>query len=691
MDNKIIAATLKVDADAAQKNVLKLKGTVEDLRKEFKKAEAGSEEQLAALKKLQAAEQDLTKAQKELSEATNTSFKSFKQQLKEANQELLTMSDRFGEGSEQAINAAKRVAELKDAIGDSKALVDAFNPDRKFQAFSSALSGVAGGFSAVTGAMALVGVEGEAVEKSLVKVQAALALSQGVNSVLELKDTFKQLGTFIQATTIYQKANNAATAAAAVIQKLFAGAVDTTSTSFKVLKGAIVATGIGALVVLLGFVIEKINSMSSATEDAAKAQERLKEQVEGLNAALQDQIGFSDRATKEAIAAAKARGASETELTNIERKGIEDRIYLRGLNVQDIKAKGADAFKAEKELQAEQQNLRIFDLEQQAKTRQKADEEAKKAREKALAEEKARREKLIQERETNEQQALAQIRKLQLDNDLALIQDEQERNKQRIMREAEFERERIANLNLSAQTRLELLRQINANEAIELEKIIQDNKAKEAQQDKDRLQAGLDRNIAALKRFAEEKKKDAEEQKAIDQTVFDNKVAIADATEGLLSNLSELFGKQTAAGKIAALAQIAINTAVGFVQGLRIAQQSAAAAGPGAAFVFPVFYATQISAVLAAASKAKSVLAAGNSGSGSSTSTTSQAQPTLPQAPLTPAPQTVNTTIDQNSVNAIGNAAAGGVNSIRAYVVEQDSAEAAARAARLQGASILGG
>ena len=79
--------------------------------------------------------------------------------------------------------------------------------------------------------------------------------------------------------------------------------------------------------------------------------------------------------------------------------------------------------------------------------------------------------------------------------------------------------------------------------------------------------------------------------------------------------LGQLFEKGSAASKAAALTEIAIGTGVGFVKGLQIAQQSAAATGPGAAFAFPIFYGTQIAAVLGAASKAKAILSSGGSGS----------------------------------------------------------------------------
>jgi len=52
--------------------------------------------------------------------------------------------------------AAKRASELKDRIGDAKALTDAFNPDAKFKALTASLSGVAGGFAAAQGAYRFV-------------------------------------------------------------------------------------------------------------------------------------------------------------------------------------------------------------------------------------------------------------------------------------------------------------------------------------------------------------------------------------------------------------------------------------------------------------------------------------------------------------------------------------------------------
>ena len=77
--------------------------------------------------------------------------------FKEANMELLAMQDQFGAASKEAINAAKKVADLKDRIEDARETADLFDPGKKFQAFVTLGSQIASGFAAVQGAMALVG------------------------------------------------------------------------------------------------------------------------------------------------------------------------------------------------------------------------------------------------------------------------------------------------------------------------------------------------------------------------------------------------------------------------------------------------------------------------------------------------------------------------------------------------------
>jgi len=85
-----------------------------------------------------------------------------------------------------------------------------------------------------------------------------------------------------------------------------------------------------------------------------------------------------------------------------------------------------------------------------------------------------------------------------------------------------------------------------------------------------------------------------------------------------IGTMGKLFKQGSDASKAAALTEIAINTAIGYVQGLDIAQKSAKGTGPLAAFAFPVFYAQQVLAVLGAAAQAKQILSSGRESTPSS-------------------------------------------------------------------------
>lgn len=207
---------------------------------------------------------------------------SIKQQLRDAQKELVAMSDKFGATSKEAVNAAKKVGELKDKIGDAKTLSDAFNPDAKFKGFANALQGVVGGFAALQGAQALFGNQSKDLEKTLVKVQGAMALSQGLNSVLESKDAFKALG--VQAVDAFNK-----------------------------IKIAIGSTGIGLLLVALGSIAVYWDDIKGAVSGVSAEQNKLLEtQKQSVVAA---QKSFDSISKSENIL--KLNGKSEKDILNM--------------------------------------------------------------------------------------------------------------------------------------------------------------------------------------------------------------------------------------------------------------------------------------------------------------------------------------------------------------------------------------
>ena len=216
---------------------------------------------------------------------------SFKKQLREATAELVSINEKFGATSQEAINAAKRVANFKDAIGDAKDLAASFNPDAKFASLSKALSVAAGGFAAVQGAQALFGAQSEDLEKTLVKVQGALALSQGLEQLGGLGDAFKNLK---------------------------ATAID----AFNGIKSAIGSTGIGLLVIALGAIYTYWDDIKEAVSGVSAEQLKQNELLKASVKSEQEKLTFIERNE----ATLRLQGKSEKEILQLKVAAVKGEI-----------------------------------------------------------------------------------------------------------------------------------------------------------------------------------------------------------------------------------------------------------------------------------------------------------------------------------------------------------------------------
>lgn len=116
-----------------------------------------------------------------------------RQQLRLATQDAQAMAEKYGIMSTQAIASASRAGELKDKIGDINTVITAFSADSKFTVVAGAMQSAAGAASIVTGAMGLLGTESKATQEMLLKVQSALALTQGLAQIKEMGASFTAL------------------------------------------------------------------------------------------------------------------------------------------------------------------------------------------------------------------------------------------------------------------------------------------------------------------------------------------------------------------------------------------------------------------------------------------------------------------------------------------------------------------
>jgi len=218
---------------------------------------------------------------------------SIKKELKEASLALIDAQKNFGEYSNEAIQAAKKVAQLKDSIQEAKETADLFDPGKKFQALSGALSSVAGGFAAVQGAIGLFGGESKELEKQLLKVQSALALSQGLSTIADAGKDFKRLKTIIELEVI---------------------------PAFKKL-GAATQIGIGLLITAVAGLIYAWVEYIDTQEQVKKAQEETNKAIaEGAKAELTGATEALERERRLAIARLEGRKNNEKEIFETEQQ-----------------------------------------------------------------------------------------------------------------------------------------------------------------------------------------------------------------------------------------------------------------------------------------------------------------------------------------------------------------------------------
>jgi len=139
---------------------------------------------------------------------------------------------------------------------------------------ASELGSVAGAVGDVSAAFILLGGGGGAIEDTVRNIEKAIGVSMAFKGAIEgTQSAMKLFNNVIKNSTAFQKINSAATVLATGIMALFGQSVVVTSASFKILRGAIIATGIGALAVGVGLLIanfDKIKNSIMGISDASK-------------------------------------------------------------------------------------------------------------------------------------------------------------------------------------------------------------------------------------------------------------------------------------------------------------------------------------------------------------------------------------------------------------------------------------
>lgn len=315
MADKQAVFTLRVDTGNSVQDVQNFDQAVQSLNKDLKETQTTASQQ-GGMDQFEAKLQELN----ERLEAGGLSMRDMTKLMKE----YQTLAAQSGSQSPIGQQAIQNAAQLKDEIGDLRAATTALASDTV--KLDTALAGVetgAAAFQGVQSAIALTGTESEALVQTMVKLQAAQGLVNAVQTVANKLQKDAILG--IQLRSALQKAQNfilygsvAATQAEATATKVAAGAkvamtgaTTATNVALKLFRGALLATGIGALIVGLGLLIANFDKVVKFMQPV----------INGFKA-IGDAIGLSDFAGEE-------RASNEQKRSERERADLQRNIELK--------------------------------------------------------------------------------------------------------------------------------------------------------------------------------------------------------------------------------------------------------------------------------------------------------------------------------------------------------------------------
>jgi hypothetical protein len=242
------------------------------------------------------------------------SAKDLREQFNILEDKMFELAKAGKEGTKEFQAIRNALASTKERIDDLNESIDMLKPEAKFQAFANLGAGIANGFAAAQGAAQLFGSESEALNESLVKVQSAMAVAQGLQGLAGMGDSLRVVGAMLKSTTIGTKLATAA-------QWLWNNAI-------KANPIMAIITAIGALVTGIVILTRAMGDETEAQEESIKQRKKELELMNETAEKLKNENKF-----RLDLAAAQGKNAKELQKINeqnakSEIKSIDERIKL---------------------------------------------------------------------------------------------------------------------------------------------------------------------------------------------------------------------------------------------------------------------------------------------------------------------------------------------------------------------------
>tara|TARA_R110002012_G_scaffold1372_2_gene5639 strand:+ start:7011 stop:9665 length:2655 start_codon:yes stop_codon:yes gene_type:complete len=318
MAEKEAVFNLKVNTGNSVNDVKKFDKAVKDVDKSLNKTQKTAKDTKGT--------DHLSKKLKEMNALLKSGTLTFQQQTKMI-KDYQGLALQAGATSPVGKQAIQQASQLRDTLTDLDNRVKLLSSDYvHLETSMQAISTGASIFQGVASMTALVGSENEDLMKVMVKLQAVMGVTNSINAVANALNKDSLLG--IRARIIITKLLNwvkgtEAKTTKGVVSANTQDAVSTnvltaskktlgraslfTANSMKILKLAIISTGVGALVVAIGMLIEKLMGAQDETEELADDTDRLAEALENQKATVETMSTFQDKLMKSEEKAHRSR------------------------------------------------------------------------------------------------------------------------------------------------------------------------------------------------------------------------------------------------------------------------------------------------------------------------------------------------------------------------------------------------
>lgn len=247
---------------------------------------------------------------------------SLRGQLKSMREELARLEDQGLDNTKEFQDLQIAAGKLQDQIGDTQQRIKVLSSDTRNLDFGiGAIRGVASAYGVAEGAAALFGIKSEDVAQSLQRLNAIMLILNGLQEIQTLLQ--KQSVVAIVGQEI-------ATKGAALATRIYTVAVGTSVGAMKAFRLALLATGIGAFVVLIGLAAEAMGAFGGETETATDKNKDFNDALEDTNRLLESRLRFLRLDNQIQEERLKRAGADEEKLQQNRIKGMEaERTALR--------------------------------------------------------------------------------------------------------------------------------------------------------------------------------------------------------------------------------------------------------------------------------------------------------------------------------------------------------------------------